>query len=111
MLGGGQLSPLALPAAPALSVFISPSCHPSTLPSRHATALRSHPVFFSTRRLLSPSKPQNANKQTNLRQLVKTVATQVHNQGGVVRDFKAIGRNVTLPTRMRRNQQYHTHGE
>jgi len=35
----------------------------------------------------------------------------VHQTGGVVRDFKALGRNVTLPGRMKRNQQYHTHGE
>ncbi|RSH83465.1 uncharacterized protein EHS24_007150 [Apiotrichum porosum] len=47
----------------------------------------------------------------NLRQLVQSLATTVHRSGGVVRDFASLGKNVTLPTRMRRNQQYHTHGD
>jgi hypothetical protein len=46
-----------------------------------------------------------------LRQLVKSIATQVHVTGGAVRDFRSLGRNVTLPQRMRRNQQFHEHGE
>ena len=49
--------------------------------------------------------------KANLRQLVSSVSTVIHNNGGVVRDLKSLGKGVTLPTKFRANQAYHTHGE
>jgi hypothetical protein len=49
--------------------------------------------------------------QANLRQLVSSVSSVIHNNGGVVRDLKSLGKGVTLPMKFRANQAYHTHGE
>ena len=49
--------------------------------------------------------------KANLRQLVSSVSTVIHNNGGVVRDLKSLGKGVTLPTKFRANQAYHTPGE
>jgi small subunit ribosomal protein S6 len=49
--------------------------------------------------------------KANLRQLVSSVSSVIHNNGGVVRDLKSLGKGVTLPMKFRANQAYHTHGE
>lgn len=53
----------------------------------------------------------SADPQANLRQLIDGIARQIHSSGGVVRDMKSLGVGLTLPMRMRANQQYHTRGE
>lgn len=49
--------------------------------------------------------------QVNLRGIVNIVSTQVHQSGGVVRDLKNLGINMTLPQRIRRMRQYYSTGE
>ncbi|GFZ49492.1 hypothetical protein JCM24511_07612 [Saitozyma sp. JCM 24511] len=53
----------------------------------------------------------NPASPANLRQLIDGLARQVHSSGGVVRDLKNLGIGLTLPTRMRANQQYHDRGD
>lgn len=52
-----------------------------------------------------------AHDQANLRQLIEGLSRTVHASGGVVRDLQSLGVGVTLPQRMRANQQYYTQGE
>ncbi|CAO3595442.1 unnamed protein product [Absidia cylindrospora] len=47
--------------------------------------------------------------ESNLKDLIRTSATQVLQQGGVVRGFDNWG-NKQLPHRVKRHQQYHTEG-
>ncbi|KIR58880.1 ribosomal protein S6 [Cryptococcus bacillisporus CA1873] len=47
----------------------------------------------------------------NLRGIVNIVSTQVHQSGGVVRDLKNLGINMTLPQRIRRMRQYYSTGD
>lgn len=49
--------------------------------------------------------------QQNLRGLIQNIARKVHLQGGVVREVRGLGIGLTLPERMRRNQQIHDIGE
>lgn len=49
--------------------------------------------------------------QVNLRGIVNIVSTQVHQTGGVVRDLRNLGINMTLPQRIRRMRQYYSTGE
>ncbi|WVQ74888.1 ribosomal protein S6 [Cryptococcus sp. DSM 104548] len=53
----------------------------------------------------------NPVSSVNLRGIVNTVSTQVHQSGGVVRDLKNLGLNLTLPQRIRRMRQYYTKGD
>ncbi|KAI9637474.1 uncharacterized protein MKK02DRAFT_43398 [Dioszegia hungarica] len=53
----------------------------------------------------------NPTSPANLRQLIDGIARQIHSSGGVVRDMKSLGVGLTLPMRMRANQQYHTRGD
>ncbi|BEI86846.1 hypothetical protein CcaverHIS002_0701920 [Cutaneotrichosporon cavernicola] len=53
----------------------------------------------------------NPTSPAGLRQLIRSVATQVHGTGGVVRDLRALGAGLTLPYRMKRNQQFHERGD
>ncbi|EJT46863.1 protein-nucleus import-related protein [Trichosporon asahii var. asahii CBS 2479] len=53
----------------------------------------------------NPQTPQN------LRGLIQNIARKVHLQGGVVREVKGLGIGLTLPERMKRNQQAHDVGE
>ncbi|ODN78807.1 ribosomal protein S6 [Cryptococcus amylolentus CBS 6039] len=53
----------------------------------------------------------NPVSSVNLRGIVNTVSTQVHQSGGVVRDLKNMGLNLTLPQRIRRMRQYYTKGD
>ena len=68
----------------------------------------------SAPRPTSPMHIHNEDQLTfkaNLRQLVSSVSSVIHNNGGVVRDLKSLGKGVTLPMKFRANQAYHTHGE
>ncbi|ORY94002.1 30S ribosomal protein S6 [Syncephalastrum racemosum] len=49
--------------------------------------------------------------ENNLRDLIKTTATHVMNQGGVVRGFDNLGTEKKLPHRIKRHQEYHTKGD
>ncbi|WVN90243.1 ribosomal protein S6 [Cryptococcus depauperatus CBS 7841] len=53
----------------------------------------------------------NPVSSVNLRGIVNNVSTQVHQSGGVVRDLKNLGLNLTLPQRMRRMRQFYTKGD
>ncbi|KAK4689521.1 hypothetical protein P7C73_g591, partial [Tremellales sp. Uapishka_1] len=70
------------------------------------------PVSPSLPRWLSLTYPELISSlQANLRQLIDSLARQVHTSGGVVRNLQNLGAGKTLPQRMRRNQQYHERGE
>jgi hypothetical protein len=80
------------PTSPVCPSPPSPSSPPSTSPTRlHQT--------------------DQLTFKANLRQLVSSVSSVIHNNGGVVRDLKSLGKGVTLPMKFRANQAYHTHGE
>ncbi|WVO17786.1 ribosomal protein S6 [Cryptococcus depauperatus] len=53
----------------------------------------------------------NPVSSVNLRGIVNNVSTQVHQSGGVVRDLKNLGLNLTLPQRMWRMRQFYTKGD
>ncbi|KAK8854822.1 ribosomal protein S6 [Kwoniella newhampshirensis] len=53
----------------------------------------------------------NPQSSVNLRSLINSLSNQVHTSGGVVRDLKNLGINLTLPQRIRRMRQYHSRGD
>ncbi|WWC90783.1 ribosomal protein S6 [Kwoniella dendrophila CBS 6074] len=53
----------------------------------------------------------NPASSVNLRSVINSLSNQIHTTGGVVRDMKNLGINLTLPQRMRRMRQYHTRGD
>ncbi|KAK6910555.1 ribosomal protein S6 [Kwoniella mangroviensis CBS 8507] len=53
----------------------------------------------------------NPSSSVNLRSVINSLSNQIHSTGGVVRDMKKLGINLTLPQRMRRMRQYHERGD
>ncbi|WVW85710.1 ribosomal protein S6 [Kwoniella bestiolae CBS 10118] len=53
----------------------------------------------------------NPTSSVNLRSVINSLSNQIHSTGGVVRDMKKLGINLTLPQRMRRMRQYHDRGD
>ncbi|WRT68316.1 ribosomal protein S6 [Kwoniella shivajii] len=53
----------------------------------------------------------NPASSVNLRSVINSLSNQIHTTGGVVRDMKNLGINLTLPQRMRRMRQYHERGD
>ncbi|WWD02503.1 ribosomal protein S6 [Kwoniella europaea PYCC6329] len=53
----------------------------------------------------------NPTSSVNLRSVINSLSNQIHSTGGVVRDMKKLGINLTLPQRMRRMRQYHERGD
>ncbi|WWC63238.1 mitochondrial 37S ribosomal protein bS6m [Kwoniella dejecticola CBS 10117] len=53
----------------------------------------------------------NTESSVNLRSVINSLSNQIHSTGGVVRDLKKLGINLTLPQRMRRMRQYHSRGD
>ncbi|TXT03979.1 mitochondrial 37S ribosomal protein bS6m [Cutaneotrichosporon oleaginosum] len=124
LLPSAQPSPLVSPAV-ALGLQLSLDVCDTPRGPRAPQLSQAAPVLLLHVHLSAPSPsppppplpPTNLSPlierspQAGLRQLIRSVANQVHGTGGVVRDLRALGAGLTLPYRMKRNQQFHERGD